>query len=207
MRSKTLTSLLVLSAALALFAGACNNQTPPRLYATMSWKMRCPDATDFLPPANCAMGCTEGMDRLIDNFAGEGGTSVTCNVTQNETSRILNFRLGNSAGQSVSFQNVAVPRNGGSALSGTIRFREDNDYTGVAGGSAPSNTQPCQVSNVEFFPEAESGDPTIRGYVVCDLMRADADMRICRGLSMPGGSATAMEPAEFTIYGCPGLVL
>lgn len=207
MRSTTLTLLLVLSAALALFAGACNNTTPPRLYATMAWKMRCPDAPDFLPPANCVMGCTEGMDRVIDNFAGEGGTSVTCNVTQTATSRILNFRLGNSAGQSVSFQNVAIPLAGGSALSGTVRFREDNDYTGIAGGTAPSNTQPCQVSNVTFFAEAESGDPTIRGYVVCDLMRADADMRICRGLSTVGGSAVATDPAEFTIYGCPGLVL
>ncbi len=207
MRSTTLTLLLVLSAALALFAGACNNTTPPRLYATMAWKMRCPDATDFLPPANCAMGCTEGMDRLIDNFAGVDGTSVTCNVTQTATSRILNFRLGNPAGQSVSFQNVAVPLGGGSALSGTVRFREDNEYTGVAGATVPSNSQPCQISNVTFFAEEESGDPTIRGYVVCDLMRADADMRICRGLSMPGGSAVAMDPAEFTIYGCPGLVL
>jgi hypothetical protein len=205
MRSTTLASYLVLSAALALFAGACNNTTPPRLYATMSWKMRCPDAPDFA--AGCAMGCTEGMDRLIDNFAGEGGTSITCNVTESATSRILNFRVGNSAGQSVSFQNVAIPMAGGSALSGTVRFREDNDYSGVAGAVAPGGSQPCQVSNVTFFREAESGDPTIRGYVLCDQMRADADMRVCRGLSMPGGTASAMDPAEFTIYGCPGLTL
>jgi hypothetical protein len=205
MRSTMLASFLVLSTALALFAAGCNNTSPPRLYATMAWKMRCPNAADFAE--GCAMGCTEGMDRLIDDFAGEGGTSITCNVTESGTSRILNFRIGSSAGQSVSFQNVAIPTTGGSALSGTVRFREDNDYTGVAGANPPSGGQPCQVSNVTFFSEPESGDPTIRGYVLCGRMRADADMRICRGLSMPGGSATAMDRAEFTIYGCPGLRL
>lgn len=206
MRSTSLAILLALSAPLALAAG-CNNTTPPRLYATISWKMRCPDAPDFMPPASCAMGCTEGMDRLIDNFAGEGGTSVSCSITETASSRILNLRIGNSAGQSVTLQNVEIPTAGGSALRGTVRLHEDNDYTGLAGGAAPSNSQPCQVSNVTFFREEGSGDPTLRGYILCDTMRADADMRICRGLSGPGGSATASDPAEFTVFGCPGLVL
>ncbi len=204
MRSTTIASFMVLSAALALFAG-CNNTTPPRLYATMSWKMRCPDAADIA--MGCSMGCTEGQDRLIDNFAGVEGVSITCNVTETASSRILNFRLGNSAGQSVTFQNVEVPHDGGPALRGTVRFREDNDYTGAAGSATPTATQPCQITNVAFSREATSGDPTITGEVFCDMMKADADMRICRGLSREGGVGTATVPAEFTIYGCPGLVL
>ncbi|MBX7194970.1 MAG: hypothetical protein K1X94_23150 [Sandaracinaceae bacterium] len=206
MRSTSIASFMVLSAALALFAG-CNNTTPPRLYATMSWKMRCPDATDFMQ--GCRMGCTEGMDRLVDNFAGVDGASITCNVTETASSRILNFRIGNSAGQSVTFQNVEVPHDGGPALRGIVRFHEDNDYTGTAGSATPSNAQPCQITNVQFMRDTttSTGDPMITGQVYCRTMRADADMQICRGLTHEGGVGTATVPAEFTIYGCPGLVL
>jgi hypothetical protein len=201
MRSTTLTALLVLSAALALFVGACNNQTESRLFATMNWKMRCPDAADF---ANgCSMGCTEGLNRGVNNFAGVEGVSISCNVTEQPTSRSLNFRIGTSSGQSVSFQNVAVPTTGGSALSGTVRFREDNDYTGLAGPG-----QPCQVTNVTFTREDTSGgDTVIRGSVLCRAMRADADNRICRGLTDPNGPSGTAVGADFEIFACPGLVI
>lgn len=203
MRSTTLASLLVLSAALALFAG-CNNTSEARLYAQAGWKMRCPSTDDIAQ--GCASGCTEGMDRFIDDFVGPG-TSITCNVTETTTSRILNFRLGNASGQSLSFQNVTVPHDGGSALNGTVRFREDNDYTGGAGGVVPSRAQPCQVSNVTFTSDPETMEPVMEGDILCVQMRADADMRICRGLSAEGGSGTSTVPAHFKIYSCPGLVL
>lgn len=205
MRSMMLASFLLLSAALALGLGACNNTTPPRLYAQMSWKMRCPNPASL--PSDCSMGCTEGMDRFIDSFTGENGTSITCSVTETADQRILNFRFQHVNGYAVQFQNVAVPLNGGSALTGTVRFREDNEYQGLAGAVAPSTSQPCQVSNVEFFRDEMSGDPTIRGHVLCQTMRSDANRMLCRGLSASGGAGTLTSPSEFVIFGCPGLVL
>ena len=205
MRSTMLASFLLLSAVLALALGACNNTTAPRLYGQMSWKMRCPNPSTA--PSDCSMGCTEGMDRFIDSFTGEMGTSITCSVTETADQRILNFRMQHVNGYAVQFQNVAVPLNGGSALTGTVRFREDNEYSGLAGGVAPSPTQPCQISNVEFFREETSGDPTIRGSVLCQTMRSDANRMLCRGLSATGGAGTVSSPAEFVIFGCPGLVL
>ncbi len=191
-------------AVLAAIAG-CNNTTPPRLYGTMSWKMRCPNPTTL--PSDCSMGCTEGLDRLIDSFTGENGTSVSCNVSENATQRVINFRLQHADGYAVTFQNVAVPTGGGSALSGIVRFTEDNDYSGNAGPLAPSDAQPCQVGAVEFFRDPMSGDPTIRGEVFCQTMRADANRMLCRGLSTSGGGGAVTTPAQFTIFGCRGLDL
>lgn len=201
MRSIVLASSVAVLAALA----GCNNTEPPRLYATMTWKMRCPNPTTL--PSDCAMGCTEGLDRLIDGFTGENGARITCGVTQTADERILNFTLLSASGYSVGFQNVRVPRGGGSALSGVIRMSEDNNYQGAAGPLSPSVTQPCQVSAVEFFADELSGDPTIRGEVVCQYMRSDANMQLCRGLSTSGGGGAATMPAQFTIFGCPGLTL
>jgi hypothetical protein len=197
---------IVLASSLAVLAAAgCQNTTPPRPYGIMSWKMRCPNPTTL--PDSCAMGCSEGLDRIVDGFDGENGNTVRCTVTESSdrTQRILNFRLVSSTGQSVAFQNVAVPFDGGSALSGVVRLREDNEYEGAAGDVEPSGTSPCQVRNVRFFRDEMSGDPTIEGEVRCQFMRSDADIRLCRGLSASGGSGAAMSPARFTIYGCTGL--
>ncbi|GAB4213650.1 MAG: hypothetical protein OHK0013_37700 [Sandaracinaceae bacterium] len=198
---------IVLASSIAVLAAAagCQNTTPPRLYGTMTWKMRCPNPTTL--PMDCAMGCSEGMDRLVDGFDDENGNDVRCTVTESTdgTQRIINFRLQNSAGQSVTFQNVAVPFMGGSALSGVVRLREDNEYSGAAGALAPSVTSPCQVQAVRFFRDEMSGDPTIQGEVLCQYMRADADRRLCRGMSTSGGGSAAMTPAQFTIFGCTGL--
>lgn len=169
-----------------------------RMYATVAWRVRCPEAS-------CADGCAESADHVIDNFADEGGTSISCSVEESSGQRVLNFRLGNTAGQSVAFEAVSVPRAGGSATSGTVRVLEGGvEFSGRAGGMTPSAMQPCQVSNISFFAESETRDPTVRGYFVCQGM-LDADMRACRDLSTVGGSAAATDPAEFTIYDCAGL--
>lgn len=202
MRSKKLALFLALAATLALGAGACNNTTPPRLYASMAWKMRCPSASDLT--MNCNAGCTEGMDRAVANFSGVEGTVLSCSVTETPDQRILNVRMARGA-QSVVLQNIVVPRNGGSALSGVVRLSEDNDYTGAAGGLAPSDGQPCQISNVTFSLEEGTNEPTIRGRVLCSMLRADADRRLCRGLSASGGVATLTVPADFEIFSCSGL--
>lgn len=203
-------SMLVLSSCLLALAGllaGCNNQTPPRLYARMAWKMRCPNPA--MLPGGCSMGCSEGRDRLVVTFTGEMGVRITCNVTETADQRILNFRIQHVDGYGVMFENVTVPRNGGSALSGRVRLYEDNEYVAAAGGTAPrpDQDQPCEVSSVTFFRDEESGDPTMRGQVFCQTMRAEASMNLCRGLSSSGGAGAATMPAEFTIYGCPGLVI
>ncbi|MFN7701997.1 MAG: hypothetical protein ACK5U8_29160 [Deltaproteobacteria bacterium] len=176
-----------------------------RLYGQMSWKMRCPDPATA--PSDCSMGCSEGVDRFIDSFEGEMGADITCTVTEMAGQRVLDFELQHVTGYAVGFQDITVPRTGGSALSGTVRFVEDNEYTGLAGGLPPSPSQPCQVTAVEFFRDSTSGDPTIRGNVFCQAMRAEANGMLCRGLTAPGGSGSASLPAQFTIFGCRGLTL
>lgn len=203
MRSTKPASVLWLAAALSL--AGCNNTTPSRIFAAVNWKMRCPNAEDIA--GGCSMGCSEGPARGVNDFAGDNGVSLTCSVTETGSSRVLNFRAATSTGQSITLQNVTVPTGGGSALSGTVRFREDNDYTGLAGGNPPSAAQPCQISNVTFERDVDTTDTVIRGEVRCRQMRADADNRIFRGLTDPNGALVTATAVEFQVFACPGLVL
>jgi hypothetical protein len=50
-------------------------------------------------------------------------------------------------------------------------------------------------------------DTVIRGEVRCRQMRADADNRICRGLTDPNGALVTATAVEFQVFACPGLVL
>ncbi len=201
MRSIQVASVLSLFALLCLPLGACNNTDPPRLYAEASWKMRCPSADEIA--MGCAAGCSEGMDRGVANFTGEDGALISCRVTETADQRFVSFSITTPSGQRLAFQNVGFLRSGGTATSGTVRLYEDNEYVGVVGGAPPSNAQPCQITDAQFV--LDEGEPTVQGHVYCRMMRAEASMTLCRGLSATGGIATSTQGASFKVAGCAGL--
>jgi hypothetical protein len=199
MRSFLLSSAMVSLAVLSALAG-CNNQNPPRPYVDVNWKLRCPPSP---MPMDCMAGCTEGVDRSINGYSSDSGVRLSCSVTETATDRFINFTIQNATGQSLAFENVQVPRGGGSALSGNVRLNDTNEFVGAAGGNAPSNGQPCQISAVTFDRDPETGDSHMSGQVLCQTMRAPAANQLCRGLSAAGASATL--PAQFSIFACRGL--
>lgn len=201
MRSLILSSAMVTLAVLSALAG-CNNQNAARIYVDVNWKLRC-EPTPIPTGLNCMAGCTEGVDRSINGYSSDPGVRISCNVTETAADRFINFTIQNASGQSLSFENVQVPRGGGSALSGNVRLNDGNEYVGAAGGASPSNAQPCQVSAVAFARDPETGDSHLTGQVVCQTMRAPASNMLCRGLSAAGPSPTL--PAQFSIFACRGL--
>lgn len=200
-------AILAACALVGLTAVGCNNTEPSTIYVEASWKVRCPDTATL--PDTCAAGCTPGQDRVIQSFTGENGTNLSCSVVETSTQRILDFDFLTSDGPSLQVQNLALPISDAavSAASGRVIVNEANTFQGAAGASEPSNEQPCQVSNVVFSIDPDSMETLIEGDIYCELMRAPADSRLCRGLSDVGGSGTANVPAHFEIYSCSGLSL
>ena len=153
--------------------------------------------------AGCAAGCTEGVDRTINGYAGEPGVNLSCSVTESATDRVISFTARNGSGQSLEFRNVQVPRVANSAVSGEVILTDGAEYRGAAGSGAPSTAQACQVSAMEFTIDPDTGDTRMRGQVLCETMRAAGDSTLCRGMTAAG--ARSPIPAQFDIFSCPGL--
>ena len=194
MRSFFVSSAVVSLAAFSALAG-CNNQNDSRPYIDVTWKLRCPTPMT----TGCAAGCIQGTDRRISGYEDDPGVSISCNVTENATDRFVSFTARNGTGQSLQFRNVQVPRTTTSGISGEVILVDGtgagNEFRGVAGSSAPSAAQPCQISAMEFSTDPDTGDSRMRGQVLCDAMRAPADSTLCRGLSAAGATSTSTPAA------------
>ncbi|MDW8245173.1 MAG: hypothetical protein RMJ84_01220 [Sandaracinaceae bacterium] len=189
-------ALVLACVAMAICGLACVNPSPSRLYATLSWKVRCPTSEDI---ANrCMGGCVEGVERMYDGFDGEGAR-LSCSVLNGP---VLNFQIILASGEFLALEQVVI--SGGVGVDGRVRVREGNEYEGRVGAGAPSDDRPCQVTDVQFTRDMASGDSLIIGKVRCYRMRSPADRLLCRGLSAPGGQPATAPPFEFRIYACPG---
>ncbi|AKF03780.1 hypothetical protein [Sandaracinus amylolyticus] len=175
---------------------SCTDSRPAGVYAYIEWRVRC-DMGDG-PEDNC----TAYPDRFVDGFDGEGAR-ISCNVTENDDSRTLNFSVSGSD-FGLQLQNATFPRGGAtpSPAGCRVTVRDDNAYTGTCGGNPPSASQECQVSGVSFGRDDE-GRALISGQIFCVGISPEASLNIDRELTAPGPTART-TPLTFNIYDCPG---
>ncbi len=193
---------LMLGAMLMLGTG-CSN-APPGTYIEADWTIRCEGMR----------GCLSYPSRSVTGFDGENQTRVTCNVIETASTRTLGFSI-NAAAFGIGLQRASFPLAGGSPSAGgscLVTVMEDNTYTGACGGAAPSPTQPCQVSNVDFTRDPE-GRSLITGLIYCGGtsggqvfgVSPSAAPTIKRELTAPGTDvASRTTPMRFSLYDCPG---
>lgn len=201
MRSNVGFKLFLAAAALiGVVAVGCSESGPTGVYADIQWQVRCQ-----------VMGmCTPSASRSILGFDQDPSFQrVSCNVVETASSRILSFNTRSSDGGvpfGLVMTNATFPSSGGSPAAGCqISVTEgSNTYVGACGGSPPSMTQPCQVTNVTFGVDpTEDSRSLIRGEIYCVGVSPNASPNIDRELTAPGGTA-GMEPLIFSFYDCDG---
>jgi len=103
----------------------------------------------------------------------------------------------------VSLQNANVAATGG-PVTGTCQFTftDGNTYGGNCAATAPSATQPCQVSSIQFTTDTDTGLPLTNVSVLClDAPSMPViDPPLVRGVSSPESEAMAMQ---IHFYSCP----
>jgi hypothetical protein len=192
-----LRALLPLTVLSALALTGCPSQPPPATYAIADWQVRCDSAM---------LACTPGPSRLVTGTSGVDGNSVSCSVVESATTRRVNFRVGSSVGgidYAIGVAMANVPRSGGSPSTGcTVTVEDDaNTYVGACGATAPSDTQPCQVT-MDFDVDPSTGSPRVTAEILCDHLVNQADPTIRRSIFMGAGSP---NPAHIEIFDCRGL--
>jgi hypothetical protein len=198
-------SLFALSLALAPLAGASllvpgcvtNDNRPP--FAIADWRVRC----------DSVMGmCAEPLARQVTGENGESGNSISCNVTEDETSRTVNAMIGGTGPVDrmpfeVSITNARVPRAGGfvggGACSVTV-IEGVNRYRGACGSAAPTTDQPCQVE-IEFSFDTMSQSNLTTFHIFCDHLPNEATSEQLRSFT---SHLSAVEPADIELYNCRG---
>lgn len=198
---------LGLSGAVMLFTSGCPSPDQPP-YADISYQTRCIHA-DGTP----IMGCSTPVPRDIYGFSGDMGQRFSCTIVETGAQRSVNFTVTAQAADGtrlgVSLQNATVPATGG-PVSGTCQFTwvDGNTYGGNCAATAPSATQPCQVSNIDFTTDTATGLPLMDVNVLCyDAPSMPiADPPITRSISKVGEMAgDDMRPFTIHFYSCPTL--
>jgi hypothetical protein len=199
---------LGLSAAVSMLTASCTPPAQPA-YADISYQTRCIhlDGTPI-------MGCSTPISRDIYGFSGDMGQRFSCTIIEHAGQRAVNFTVTAQSADGtrlgLTLANASVPAAGG-PVTGSCQFTwtDGNTYGGACGASAPTASQPCQVSNIDFTTDTATGLPLMDVNVLClDAGSMPiADPPISRSLSkvgtMPGDE---MRPVTIHFYSCPTIV-
>lgn len=194
-------SFLAASAVSLLGLASCSTPTQP-IYADLSYQVRCTHL-DGTPIS----GCTSPGRRDIFGFNGDMGARFSCTTTERAGNRSVSFTVSarDATGRDlgVSLQNANVAATGG-PVTGTCQFTftDGNTYGGNCAATAPSATQPCQVSSIQFTTDTDTGLPLTNVSVLCiDAPSMPViDPPLVRGVSSPESEAMAMQ---IHFYSCP----
>src|SRR5690606_31964783 len=121
------------------------------LFADIQYATRC-EAT---------LGCAGVIDHDICGFDGaehcvdgEPSPSLSCTVIEGDATRLIGFSAQQGEGASIAVTDLAVTVTGGSPSPGgacRVTVQEGaSTYSGSCGAAAPSEAQPCQISDVQF---------------------------------------------------------
>lgn len=162
-------------------------------------------------------GCTPAPNRDIcginngDPCPEVGGTAnLSCIVSEVEGStRTVSFSASQGGGFSIRVSQAIVPFGGGSAGGGSCNVTVvdgPNTHEGACGSGTPTETQPCQISNVQFCDDL--GNPTVRGNIYCQHLANRANPLQRLEVHAKGSDATAvMSPGVFRLANCDGLMI
>lgn len=170
----------------------------PGPYADLQWQVRC-DAIGM---------CVEMPARSVLGFDGEGGQRISCTVVDSATDRTLSFdtrasAVGTTFGLALSNARFPSGSGGAPAPGCTVSVTEGSTVlTGACGPDAPSEAQPCQLTEVTFGDDGE-GRSLIQGKILCVGLSPPDVPTIDREVTAPGSSATT-EPLVFDFYACDG---
>lgn len=196
MATSMLRSVLPLALLSVVALSGCPNNDPPGVYSIADWNLRCDSVMT---------GCTPGLRRAVTGFNGEMSNTVSCSVTERGSDRIVTFRTGSvtdGIGYAVALQTATVPRTGGYARDGQVTIVEGaNTYVGVAGSSAPTMLQPCQLM-ITFGTDTATGSTLLEAEMLCDHLANQTDPAMLRGLAAGAGSSA---PAMLNFFDCRGL--
>lgn len=183
----------------SLLAPGCvtNDNRPP--FTIADWRLRC----------DSDMGmCAEPLARSVTGENGENGNSVSCNVTEDATTRVVNASVGGVDGRdglsfAVSLTNARVPRDGGFVGGGTCSVAVTdgvNSFRGACGSAPPSVETPCQVE-VEFDFDTMSQSNLTTLHIFCDHLPNEVTSEQLRSFT---SHLSAVEPADIELYNCRG---
>ncbi|MEZ4251357.1 MAG: hypothetical protein R3B99_24360 [Polyangiales bacterium] len=141
---------------LVLLLAACGDDGVG-LFADVQWQVRCPGDL---------AGCSRDGEP-VDVFASEGddGFNIACEVDESGGLRFVNFQRVDRRTASAGHR----PQTGvdGGAVTGTgcrVTIVDDSTtYEGACGSSAPSASQPCQITGLSFI-EDRVGDTDVGSY-------------------------------------------
>ncbi|MCB9604668.1 MAG: hypothetical protein H6720_30485 [Sandaracinus sp.] len=188
---------------LVLLLAACGDDGVG-LFADVQWQVRCPGDL---------AGCSRDGEP-VDVFASEGddGFNIACEVDESGGLRFISFNVS-TGGQRLQVTGLQTGVDGG-AVTGTgcrVTIVDDSTtYEGACGSSAPSASQPCQITGLSFI-EDRVGDTDVGSYgpelqmsMSCQGVTAAADpMRFRRDLYR--SRTTGTTPANIRLINCTGL--
>ncbi|MCA9613440.1 MAG: hypothetical protein KC586_11860 [Myxococcales bacterium] len=188
---------------LVLLLAACGDDGVG-LFADTQWQVRCPPAL---------AGCSRDGEN-VDVFASEGdeGVNISCEVDESGDLRFVSFNVS-QGGHRLQVTGLQTGLNGG-AVTGTgcrVTVVDDSTtYEGACGSSAPSVSQPCQITGLSFIEDrvgdTDSGrfGPEVVMSMTCQGVTAAADpVRFQRDVYRSRTSGTT--PANIRLINCNGL--
>lgn len=189
-----------------LCLAGCGDPNSGVLFADIQYATRC----------EMTHGCDAPHDRDICGFNHSDPCvedapepTLSCSVVETDTTRTISFSARQGSGFSLSVSNLQVPFAGGSASGGDCRVtvvEGANTYTGLCGGSNPSEAQPCQIEGVTFTDDM--GNPTFEGHIFCQFLKNQANPTLAIEVTAPGSGPTpAGTPARFRMANCRGLTI
>lgn len=188
-----------------MLGGSCTPPAQPT-YADISYQTRC-QHLDGSP----IVGCTTPVGRDIFGFSGDSGQRFSCTIVEHAGMRGVNFSVtattADGTRTGVTLANASVPAAGG-PVSGVCQFTwtDGNTYGGNCGAIAPTATQPCQVSAINFTTDSATGLPLMDVNVFClDAPSIPATTPAStRSVSTSGNMAgDEMRPMTIHFFSCP----
>ncbi|MCS6799679.1 MAG: hypothetical protein NZ898_14395 [Myxococcota bacterium] len=190
------------TASLAMFAASfvgCGGSDPPPLFADMQWQVQC----------RVMGGCSGIPQRSINHLDGEEGHEIECSATRAGAERIVTFS-GYGRGFGLEVRSARFNPAGSSVLGqALVRVEEGgNRFEGYAGGTTPSDDQPCRLGNMRVSNEPDG--VTLFAELLCVNIPSPAARTLRREVTFPGAvygpdGAHAAPPATIRIVNCPGL--
>lgn len=182
---------LVLVGSLCTFVVGCGDD-PLQPFADVRWKVRCQEMG----------GCTGYPSRDMNNYNGEEGRRISCQVqARPDGSSEFFFKAYQGTEYGIEVSNASYRGTGG-AISGACQVRVlegGNNWVGPCGSNPPSAGQPCQITDFRIDPMMG-----VLGKVQCAMLPLNGDPATLRELTSPD-ETSPYQPAAFNLQNCTGL--
>jgi hypothetical protein len=147
---------------------ACGDPNAGALFADIQYRARCeetPHCGAYVDRDVCGYNRSDACETDAPE------AQLSCSIIEGEGTRTLSFSASQGGGFSLAVTGAVIPEAGGVAMGAgcSVSVVEGaNSYRGDCGSSVPSEAQPCQITNVEFYDD--EGNPTVEGEIFCQYL-------------------------------------